>query len=329
MKYFFHKIKFNSHLFFSLIIISLLLIQQNKSLYLNSAIKSINKFLYYSRMEIFEEQNKYNKCSLNQGPDCYFSDKKYASNFIIENEENSEINLINKQWVEILKKIQKNNIEKLKNNINYLTSNYISKYSKEIDEEQNPKNQILNLLLTFDSFDVDTIKGDIYLEERMGKIIYNEQIIADIKGKLLLKYDKDISEKDLKNKYQDYPSTTYGVIESDFITISFKGKLFSVNFFYIKGHDEYSKYEPINFYGYLNDQMVYSYTYTDNKKRNEKWLKVGFPDNIIVDKLIVSGMYDIDNISFNFPSVINVDVNEIYNMYNYKNIKILVSNDDI
>ena len=41
--------------------------------------------------------------------------------------------------------------------------------SKEIDEEQNPKNEILNLLLTFDSFDVDTIKGDIYLEEKMGK----------------------------------------------------------------------------------------------------------------------------------------------------------------
>ena len=44
---------------------------------------------------------------------------------------------------------------------------------------------------------------------------------------------------------------------------------------------------------------------------------------------MISGMYDIDNISFNFQNIINVDTNEIYSMYNYKNIKILVSNDDI
>ena len=299
------------------------------SIYLPSGIKTLNKFLYQSRMAKYVDQNEDKKCSLSDGPNCYFTEKNYIKHYILTKNENNKNEKINNEWVKLYSKIPKNKYQEILQKLEFNTSNYIKTYSNESDEEQNPKNEIINLLMTFDSFDVDTIKGDIYLEERMGKIIYNEQIIADIKGKLLLKYDKDISEKDLKNKYQDYPSTTYGVIESDFITISFKGKLFSVNFFYIKGHDEYSKYEPINFYGYLNDQMVYSYTYTDNKKRNEKWLKVGFPDNIIVDKLIVSGMYDIDNISFNFPSVINVDVNEIYNMYNYKNIKILVSNDDI
>ena len=75
--------------------------------------------------------------------------------------------------------------------------------------------------------------------------------------------------------------------------------------------------------------MVYSYTYTDNQKRKEKWLKVAFPETIIVDKLLISGTYDIDNISFNFPNNINVDTNEIYSMYNYRNIKILVKNEDI
>ena len=330
MKYFFHKIGLiNSNLFSFLIIISLLLIQQNKSLYLNSGIKSLNKFLYYGRIKIFEEQIEYNKCSLNQGPVCYFSDKNYAKNFLIENNENTEINIINKQWVEILKKIKEYNIEKIKKNIIYLASNYISKYFTEIDEEQNPKNQILNLLLTFDSFDVDTIKGDIYLEEKMGKIIYNEQIIADIKGKLLLKYDKDLSEKSLISQYKDYPKTTYGVIESDDISISFGGRLFIVNYFYIKGHDEISKFEPINFYGYLEDKIVYGYTYTDNKKRNEKWLKVTFPELIAIDLLIVSGMYDIDNISFSFPNQIKVDENEVYSMYNYNKKQILVEDDEI
>lgn len=301
----------------------------NQAIYLPSGIKSLNKFLYHSRLTKYVEQNKDKICSLSDGPNCYFTEKDYTKHYILTKNENNKNEKINNDWVKLYSKINTNEYQNILNKLEFNTSNYINTYSNQIDEEQNPKNEIVNLLMTFDDFDEDTIKGDIYLEEKMGKIIYNQQIIADISGKLLLKYEKDLSEKHLKTRYLDYPSRTYGFIESEFITISFRGKLFSINFLYIKGHDEISKYEPINFFGYLNEQLVYSYTYTDNKKRNEKWLKLGFPDNIVVDKLMISGMYDIDNISFNFPSVINVDTNEIYTMYNYKNIKILVSNDDI
>ena len=300
-----------------------------KSIYLSSGIKSFNKFLYYSRISKYSEQNIDKICSISDGPNCFFTEKEYIKHYIFTKNENNINDKINNAWVKLYSKIPKNEYKEILEKLEFNTSNYINTYSNQIDEEQNPKNEIINLLMTFDTFDVDTLKGDIYLEEKMGKIIYNENVIADIKGKLLLKYDNDKSENDLKNKIQDYPTNTYGVIESDFITISFRNKLFSVNFFYIKGHDEYSKYEPINFYGYLNDQLVYSYTYTDNKKRKEKWLKVGFPDKILVDKLLVSGTYDIDNISFHFPNSVNVDANEIYNMYNYKNIKTLVKNEDI
>jgi hypothetical protein len=325
MKYFLQK-NFLYHNIFIYIII--LLIQTQKSLYIESGIKTFNKFLYYSRFQTFEEQNKFKTCSFNQGPNCYFNDINYSKNYYIENDSNNEKE-INKQWIEICSKIPDNKVNIIQKNLQAMTSNYITKYSKEIDEEQNPKNEILNLLLTFDSFDVDTIKGDIYLEEKMGKIIYNEQIIADIKGKLLLKYDKDISEKKLRNLYKDYPSTTYGVIESENISISFGGRLFIVNYFYIKGHDEFSKYEPLNFFGYLDDKLIYGYTYTDNKKRNEKWLKVTFPELIVIDNLVVSGMYDIDNISFTFPNQINVDQNEVYSMYNYGTKSKIIEDDEI
>ena len=306
----------------------LFLIYNNKGIYLPSGIRSLNKFLYQSRISKYVEQSKYKICSLSDGPNCYFTEKDYTKHYILTKNENKSEKIDN-EWVKLYTRIPQNEYQTFLQILELNTSKYINTYSHLIDEEQNPKNEIVNLLMTFDDFDEETKKGDIYLEEKMGKIIYNEKIIANIKGKLLLKYDKDTQEKDLRIKYQDYPSTTYGVIESDFITISFKGKLFSVNFLYIKGHDAISKYEPMNFFGYLGDKLIYSYTYTDNKKRNEKWLKVVFPENIAVDKLMISGMYDIDNISFNFPNVINVDTNEIYSMYNYKNIKILVSNDDI
>ena len=299
------------------------------AIYLQSGIKSLNKFLYHSRISKYSEQNNDKICSLSDGPNCFFTEKEYIKHYISTKNENNLHDKINNGWVKLYSKIPKNEYGTILQKLEFNTSNYINTYSNQIDEEQNPKNDIANLLLTFDSFDIDTIKGDKYLDEKTDKIIYNEYIIAEIKGKLLLKYDKDDSEKDIKNKRLDYPKTTYGVIESDFITITFKGKLFSVNFLYIKGHDKLSKYEPINFYGYLNDQMVYSYTYTDNQKRKEKWLKVAFPETIIVDKLLISGTYDIDNISFNFPNSINVDTNEIYSMYNYRNIKILVKNEDI
>ena len=309
--------------------IFLFFIYNNQAIYLPSGIKSLNKFLYHTRVTKYVEQNKDKICSLSDGPNCYFTEKDYTKHYILTKNENNKNNKINNDWVKLYSQIPKNEYKEILQKLEFNTSNYINTYSKQSDEEQNPKNELVNLLMTFDAFDEDTIKGDIYLEEKMGKIIYNEEIIVDIKGKLLLKYDKEKPEIDIKLKYQDYPSTTYAVIESDFISISFRGKLFSINYLYIKGHDEFSKYEPINFFGYLDDKLVYSYTYTDNKKRNEKWLKVGFPESIVVDKLMISGMYDIDNISFNFPNVINVDVNEIYSMYNYKNIKILISNEDI
>ena len=68
---------------------------------------------------------------------------------------------------------------------------------------------------------------------------------------------------------------------------------------------------------------------TDNVQDYQKVYSDYNVETIIVDKLLISGTYDIDNISFNFPNNINVDTNEIYSMYNYRNIKILVKNEDI
>ena len=76
-------------------------------------------------------------------------------------------------------------------------------------------------------------------------------------------------------------------------------------------------------------KLIFSYSYTDNQKREEKWVKAAFPEAIPVDKLLISGYYDIDNIFFTFPNPYNVDQNEVYKLYNYKSLKILVSNEDI
>lgn len=299
-----------------------------RSIYLTSGIKSLNKFLYFSRVTQYYNQSKLKTCSISDGPNCYFTENDYAKHYIQTNNENKNEN-INNEWVKFYSKIQKHEYKKIMKKLVNYTTNYINSYSKEIDKEQNPQNEIFQVLMTFDTFDIDTKEKDIYLQDQLGKIFYNEEIIGEIRGKLRLSYEKDLSEKDLILKYKDYPSKTYGIIESDYISISFRGKLFICNYLYIRAHNEKSKTEQILFYGYLGEQLIYSYTYTDNQKRKEKWLKVTFPSIISADKLFISGPYDIDNISFIFPNNIDVDQNEVYSMYNNKNIKILVSNEDI
>ena len=319
----FDKYDIKIYLFFLLF-----LSKVNHSIYLTSGLKSLNKFLYFSRITQYYNQNKIKTCSISDGPNCYFTENDYTKHYIKTNNENKN-EIINNEWVKFYSKIPKHEYKKIMQNLVNYTTNYINLYSKEIDKEQNPQNEILQVLMTFDAFDVETKIKDIYLQEKLGKIFFNEEIIAEIKGKLKLSYDRDLTERDLNLKYKDYPSTTYGFIESDYVTISFRGKLFICNYLYIKAHDEKSKSEQIIFYGYLEDQLIYSYTYTDNQKRKEKWLKVTFPSIISADKLLIAGPYDIDNISFTFPNIINIDQNEVYSMYNYKNIKVLVSNEDI
>lgn len=291
-------------------------------IYLSSGINSLNKFLYISRITSFHSQKNINSCSLNDGPNCYFTENKYINHYYQIDNENKR-DKINEEWAHFYSKIPNENYKNVLQNLEKYTLNYINLYSKESDKDQNPENQLLFILMTFDD---ETTKKDMYLK-KLTNFFYNEQIIADFGGKLKLTKDEDLLEKEL-NSDHSYPSNLYGIIESDYISISFRWKLFACNYCYVKAHDEKSKKEKITFYGSLSDEIVYSYTFSDNEQKKEKWTKFTFPKKIVVDKLIISGPYDIDNISFIFGYKINVNENENYYLYNYKKKKILVENEN-
>ena len=96
----------------------------------------------------------------------------------------------------------------------------------------------------------------------------------------------------------------------------------------MKAHDEKSKKEELTLYGFLSENILFSFSYTDNEERKEKWIKVTLPEKITIDKLIISGPYDIDKISFTFDCKINVNESQILNMYNHKKKEILVKNNN-
>ena len=310
----------------NLYIILFLYFEINNSIYLPSGINSLNKFLYLSRISKYYNQSKIGTCSLSDGPNCFYTENSYTNDYLKTIKENKD-NRINNEWIQFHSKIQNITYKNILQNLSKFSLNYINSYSKMSDDDQNPKTQELNILMTFDD---STTKKGMYLE-KLTNIFYNEKLIADFKGKLRLSKDDDIEKSKNSKTFHNYPSNLYGIIESEFVSISFRGKTFMCNYCYIRVHNPDNKKEEIEFYGYLGGKVVYgySYSYTDEKNEDEKWILVNFPEKIVVDKLVIMGKYDIDNISFTFKYETSTDSNEIYYLYNYKEKVDLVDNEDI
>ena len=296
----------------------------NIASYILSGIKTLNKFLYLSRFKNYYKQSKTNTCSLSDNSNCYYTEKNYISNIDIANNYD---NVMIEDWNGLIEKIELYGI----NNIYFYyinkTKEYLLKNKNEIDRDQNSQGEKFNYLLTFNNYDEITKSKDIYYEEIESEkqVFYNKEIIIEIKGKLRLSYDKDVSEAHLQILNIDYPSNTYGFIESKFISISFQGKFFLCDFVYIKAHNKKDRKESIYFLGYIGNRAIFSQSYTDNKKRNEKWLKLGLQTTIPINLLVISGPYDIDNFSFTFPNKEYDDTN-LYRINNYEN---LINDEDI
>ena len=297
----------------------------NNSIYIFSGIKILNKFLYLSRYQNFYKQIKTNSCSLSEGSNCYFIEKNYSS--YIKTKNNCQ-NEIFEDWNNLLEKSDIYGIDFIYYLLSNKTKEYLLNNQNKTDNEANSENKAKNYLLNFDSYDEITKVKDIYFGENKDSKFDNNEIIIEIKGRLRLTYDKDLSESYLQVLNLDYPSTTYGVIESKMIEISFQGKFFICDYIYIKPHDKNNKKESIYFFGYINGKPIFSQSYLDNKKRNEKWLKISFQQSIPISNLIIYGPYDIDNLSFTFPNK-EFDFTDLYDIYPNKNIEKLINDEDI
>ena len=297
-----------------------LLNNKYKCLYITSGLDTLNNFLYLSRISKYYNQSQKEICSLKDGSNCYFTENKYIKNILKE-----KVDTINSQeWIKLYSKIKDNNYKNILYQLYEQRSNYIEFYSNERDKKQNPPNDKLYIVMTFDD---DTTKPDMYLHE-LRATFYNENLIANFEGKLRLS-DKNNDNSKNKEKVPDYPSKLYGIIESDLVSISFNGKLFLFNSVYIRAQNEKSKSEKIHFFGYVEDKIVYGYSFTENNEKGRNWLKVTSHTVIPADKLVISGPFEIDNIQFTFYYETNVDFDDIYHMNYYKNKKNIISDEEI
>ena len=102
----------NKYLLIKLISILILIININKykSSYITCGINQLNNFIYSDRLKQYIIQNINNKCSLENGPNCYYSEMKRSKEYEPENtqinndnQNSKEILDFNKQWMNIFK----------------------------------------------------------------------------------------------------------------------------------------------------------------------------------------------------------------------------------
>mgnify|MGYP006916265295 CR=1 FL=1 len=290
-----------------------------KCLYIPSGMNSLNNFLYLSRISKYYNQSKKSSCSLNDGSECYFTANRYIKDILKTRYDK----LIGHEWIKLYSEIEDFDYDEVLYHLSNQTSKYKKLFSNEHDKDQHPSDEKLNIIMTFDD---ETTKSNMYLEE-LTAIFYNEKLIAKFEGQLRLSDEyKDLSKTP---KLPNYPSKLYGVIESDSVSITFEGKLFIFNGIYVRAHDEENKSDKINFFGYVGEQIVYGYSYSDKNRNEKNWIKVLSHTNIPTDKLVISGPYDIDNIEFTFYYETNVEVKDIIEMKNEKRGKLLIYDDEI
>ena len=320
--------------------ISILII--NLTLYYSSflpiGLNQLNNFIYLERLKDLTLQTLSQECSFSKGPNCYFAEnirseifeqknieeEKTDNNNNSDNNNDEDITIINykKEWMDLYTNSRKIGFLNSFTELNeYLTlyKNYISSNS---DTTQIPHPLTLRLSLTFESYDDMTIKGDMYAYASKPVHFLTETIYIDIVGKLRMHYGEDLNLKDQSK----YPCKTFGIIESNSLTIKLGGKQFICEYFYLRLRD--IKIRNINVNGYLGNIKAFSMNRDINYMVDKGWIKIDLPSTK-VDRIILPGGIDVDNFKFTIETIQQYDIAVHFHNNYVRNIEELIKDDDI
>ena len=275
-----------------LYISSLLII---KCTYRQEAYHFFDNFYYKDKIELYEKQEKNKKCTIKDGPDCFFLSK-------YNNIENSLKNITPE--IKIPYYLTLNNLkESLSDSTNIIKSKEKLESSKPFDLNSITQ---LTLLLNFESFDVKTKIKDIIAPEEIITNFDMGFIKLTLIGKLILTYKNQIKPIEKPKNFEEEsntPTGTYGIIESNELIIKFDKPMFLISLF-IKKNKKNQSNLPFKIYaeykGSKFNIATEKYVYYD------KWTKVK-TINALSDLVILPKGFDIDNLSILYSS--NYDEN--------------------
>ena len=327
--------------FLRLLILIINIVLHNSS-FLPVGINQLNNFLYLEKLATYTVQTYSGQCSLEKGPNCYFTDNMrrvlYEQENNIEeeieeeNNNNKEQNKKNdlmvldlkKDWMDFLIKSRKIG---LLNSFSDLTE-YINQYKDYISSNSEDSSILqpltLKLSLTFESYDDITIKEDIYAYPSKPVNFMTEIIYIEIIGKLRLHFGED-----LQYQYKDqssYPMNTFGIIESNNLIIKLGGKQFICESFYFRLRDNNIKTLKVD--GFLGNVKSFSMSRDINSMTDKDWKKIDLP-NSKIDRMVLPGGIDVDNFKFKIETFQHYDIAVHFHTKYEKSKEELINDNDI
>ena len=327
--------------FLRLLILIINIVLHNSS-FLPVGINQLNNFLYLEKLATYTVQTYSGQCSLEKGPNCYFTDNMrrvlYEQENNIEeeieeeNNNNKEQNKKNdlmvldlkKDWMDFFIKSRKIG---LLNSFSDLTE-YINQYKDYISSNSEDSSILqpltLKLSLTFESYDDITIKEDIYAYPSKPVHFMTEIIYIEIIGKLRLHFGED-----LQYQYKDqssYPMNTFGIIESNNLIIKLGGKQFICESFYFRLRDNNIKTLKVD--GFLGNVKSFSMSRDINSMVDKDWKKIDLP-NSKIDRMVLPGGIDVDNFKFKIETFQHYDIAVHFHTKYEKSKEELINDNDI
>jgi hypothetical protein len=241
---------------------------------------------------MFKKQLENKSCGISDGPNCFYLMKN--------------ININDSDYYKkILEKIRFNslnddlNIDIVSQALTKELSAFKEKHKQSMNEvfKFTPK-IMMNLLLTFESYDQTTLSKDVYMPEEKVVNFNVGYLKLSFKGKLRLTQDRNTKA----NPHQithDGPSKTYGVIEERDLYLKFD-KPVLIKYFYIRKRPEnvpavenkYKQYE-MSVAGYLKEKKVYEKKVMMPVRK--EWTKIQ-PSQSVIDAIRFPKDFEIDDV---------------------------------
>ena len=311
------KKKLSESLIFFIYITSILFININTKI-ISEGYHFFDIFYYRDFYQNIITQKKNNKCSIEDGPSCYYIKSKDEDIIL------SEL----KELYPDKELFKKESNEKIYSKIKASTKLIQGKDVKEIEEEiysfDTP--YMVSLYLTFESYDEKTKDNDIYAPETIDNQYETGRLTLTISGKLRLsqKNAEKYESKLVVNLREEGPKKTYAYVESKEVIFKFSSKS-SINYLYIKKNRYNLKNKNFYLYGYVN-----GHRHIISKVENvpsSRWIKVngngemydsiglirGFDyDNFVINALATKDeMFEVSKLSKKYYSAFNEKINEV------------------
>lgn len=243
-------------------------------------------FYYKDMYKDFIKQKKSNKCSIEEGPNCFYIKGKN------EQELQKDLNTIFHDKDLSVKESPEEIFSKLKANSKLINNKEDDIIDEDVYSFDSP--YVMSLQLTFESFDEMTKNGDIYSPETIDTPYDIGRITLTIVGKLRLS-QKNAEQFEIPGEIrmkEDRPRGTYAFVESKEVFVKFNSKSTFVSL-YIKKNSFNKDNKPFFLYGYKNGKKKLI-TKVQNVPSNE-WIKIS-GDGKKYDSIGLIRGFDFDNI---------------------------------